>query len=91
MHKIFVKFSVKDYGIWKKAFDAGTPARSAAGVSTVEIIQSADDPNLVMVVLETADLGRARAHLTDPEVRAKQQNAGFRAPPEMFFGKVAPT
>ena len=88
MFKILVKFKVKDYGVWKTAFDAGSAPRTAAKIRVADVVRGVDEPNHVFVVFEAPDLALARAHLTDPEIRAKQQNAGFLAPPEMFFGQT---
>ena len=38
--------------------------------------------------LETEDLAKGKAHLSDPQVKKGQADSGFLAPPELFFGKV---
>jgi hypothetical protein len=67
MFAILVKFSLKDYGIWRQKFD---------------------DPSRVTVVFQTADLAKGKAHLNDPEIKKKQADSGFLAPPEMFAGEL---
>ena len=88
MYSILVKFSLKDYDLWRQRFDAGAAAREQAGLRTTSVVRSGDDPAKVMVVFQTADLAKGKAHLADPEVRKKQADAGFLAPPEIFAGEV---
>lgn len=88
MYSIVVKFSLKDYDLWKKMFDASAAHREGAGLRTTSIIRSVDDASKVMVVFQTEDLARAKAHLADPAVRKGQADAGFLAPPEIFFGEL---
>lgn len=87
MYKILVKFSVKDYQVWKDAFDAGAGPRQTAGITTADILCNVEDANLVIVVFQTDDLERAKAHLSDPAVKQGQMKSGFLAPPELFFAK----
>jgi hypothetical protein len=88
MFAILVKFSLKDYGIWRQKFDAGAGARESAGLRTTSVIRSVDDPSRVTVVFQTADLAKGKAHLNDPEIKKKQADSGFLAPPEMFAGEL---
>ena len=88
MYGILVKFTVKDYGVWRKLFDAAAGPRETSGLRTTAVISSVDDPSKVMVVFQTADLAKAKAHLSDPETRKGQASSGFLAPPEIFFGEL---
>ena len=88
MHAIVVKFTVKDYGVWRQKFDEAAPPREGAGLRTAAVIHSVDDPTRVMVIFHTDDLAKGRAHLADPNVKKGQADAGFLAPPELFFGEV---
>lgn len=88
MYQIHVKFTVKDYGLWKQKFEAGAAQREKDGLRTAAVVCAVDDPSKVMVVFQTEDLARGKQHLTDPEIKKKQGDAGFLAPPELFFGKV---
>jgi len=88
MFAILVKFSLKDFDVWRQKFDAAAGPRETAGLRTISVIRSVDDPGKVMVVFETEDLARGKAHLSDPETRKGQADSGFLAPPEVFFGEL---
>jgi hypothetical protein len=87
MFRILVTFSVRDYQVWKDAFDAGAGPRREQGITTADILCNVADGNQVVVVFHTDDLERAKAHLSDPEVKKGQMNSGFLAPPELFVAK----
>ncbi len=89
MYRVFVKFTVRDFAAWKQKFDAGAAPREEAGLRTTTIARSLDEPTQVMVVFHASDVARAKAHLTDPAVKKKQADAGFLAPPELFFGELS--
>jgi hypothetical protein len=47
-----VEHAVRDYDMWKQAFDSDPIGREAGGVRHYRIVRANDDPNRVMIELE---------------------------------------
>jgi heme-degrading monooxygenase HmoA len=84
MPYVMVTHKVADYTRWKPIFDADGANREIAGSQGGQLFRSADDPNEVAILFEW-DLEQARQYSQREEVRAKMQEAGVLAPPELSF------
>jgi hypothetical protein len=61
MPTMFVKQSVPDYEHWKSVFDSAmAPARARYGLTVTGTFRQVDEPSTVLLVLEVADVERAR-------------------------------
>ena len=67
---------VKDFGAWKRLFDEHAPVREAAGLTDGRVYQTADDPNDVVILLDMADVGKAKAFANSEDLKAAMQRAG---------------
>ena len=85
MPTIVVRHKVQDFAIWKRAFDAHAPVRLTAGLSNARLFCSADDANEVFVVLDAADIGKAKAFAASADVREAMANAGVVDKPDIYF------
>ena len=54
------KNTVKDYNVWRTAFDSAGPMQAEYGMHPRGVYQSKEDPNTVFVVLEVDDMARAQ-------------------------------
>ena len=52
---------VKDYSVWRTAFDNAAPMQAEAGMRVLGLYQSKEDPNTVFAVMEVEDMARAQA------------------------------
>jgi hypothetical protein len=84
MPKIFVRHSVKDYAEWKVAFDEREDLRLDYGFTRHWLHRDADDPSIVVVVLDTDDLGRAREFLSSDALKDAMRSAGVLGTPEVW-------
>jgi hypothetical protein len=86
MAHIIIQHQVDDYASWRPHFDADKGAREAAGARDVAVLQDADDPNSVWMVME-ADPSVVEPMMSDPERAAEMQAAGVISQPQVW---VAP-
>ncbi len=82
---VLVRHKLESYDKWKPIFDEHGSARKAMGSKGGYLFRNADDPNEVIVVLEVADLGRAREFIQSQDLRATMQRAGVSDQPSIYF------
>ncbi len=82
---VLVRHKVRDFNAWRAGFDAHTPTRTAAGLSTRQVLHSADDPNEVVIVLEASDIERAKGFIASPDLRDTMQSFGVVDKPDVYF------
>jgi len=58
-----IEHPVRDYDLWKKAFDSDPALRQEAGVRRYRVLRAIDDPNYVMIDLEFDGPSEAEALL----------------------------
>lgn len=75
------QFNVKDFGLWKKVFDAHADLRKSNGELSHQIFQDASDPNRVTVLNKWNSLEIARKFSQSPELKAAMAEAGVIGPP----------
>jgi hypothetical protein len=77
----------KDFPVWKKAYDADAPRRTAAGLTEIHVLREQDNPNLVGLMFGVSDVGRAKAFTTSPDLAATMRAAGIIGTPRMRLRK----
>ena len=65
------KQTVKDYSVWRTAFDNNAPMQAEYGMHVKGVYQSKEDSNIVFVVIEVEDMARAQ------ELLKKAQESGL--------------
>ena len=80
-----IHHKVKDYATWRKGYDEHEKSRLAAGVTNGRVFRSADDPNDIMVVLDAADIEKARAWLGADDLKTAMHKAGVVGSPSIRF------
>jgi len=89
MPYLLVHHQVEDYAKWKAAFDEHASTRASFGSKGGLVLQSADDPNEVVILMETDDLQKARDFTQSDDLRETMQQAGVQGPPHIHFLNVA--
>jgi hypothetical protein len=56
-----VEHAIRDFDMWKTAFDRGSAFREASGVRRYRIFRPIDDPNYIAVDLELDDVASAQS------------------------------
>jgi len=84
-HYLTILHECKDYPVWRKAYDADAPRRTAAGLTQVHVLREQANPNLVGLLFEVGDVDRAKALTTSPELAATMKAAGIVGTPRVRF------
>jgi hypothetical protein len=87
MGMIVVHHQVKDFSSWKQAYDKHAVMRKAIGLTRDHVLQSVDDRNAVTVVLDFADLARAKAFAASADLKAAMESAGVVGEPVIHILK----
>ena len=85
MATMFVRHTVSDYKIWRRAYNDFSPVQKAKGVTAEAVYQSADNPNDITVTHEFASLETAQAFAKSDELKKAMQNAGVTGSPTIWF------
>lgn len=83
--KSLVYHKVKDYGIWKKAFDDFFAKREKSGELSYEVGVLEDDPNTVYVFNTWKSEDHYKEFKKDKELEEKMQEAGVIGPPKFLL------
>jgi hypothetical protein len=86
---LIVRHKVKDFAAWKSSFQAHESERTAAGLTNPRLFRSADDPSEVVLLLDAADLGAAKAFAASAELQSAMAAAGVMDKPDVYFLNAA--
>ena len=78
MYTLQIEHGIKDFGLWKAAFDRDPVNRAASGVTAHRISRPVDDPHYVVVELDFERRGQAEALLAN--LQANVWNSPAAAP-----------
>jgi len=82
---VLVRHKVQDFAQWKPFFDADAPVRQQVGLRDKLVLRNADDPQEVVILFETDDLGKAREFAQAPQLKEVMEKAGVIDRPDMYF------
>ena len=80
---------VKDYATWRSGYDANEKNRASAGITNGRVFRRAEDPNDVVVLLDVADVAKARAWYQSDDMKALMQKNGVLGSPTIRFAATA--
>ena len=80
-----VHHKVKDYATWRKGYDGHEKTRLSAGITNGRVFRSAEDPNDVVILLDVADVAKARTLLGSDDMKAEMQKSGVVGSPSVRF------
>ena len=80
---------VKDYDVWKKAFDSNKQIRTDAGLTDRAVGFSIGDNHQVTIVYTVADRKKAESYFDSPELKERMKANGVEGTPETFWYTVA--
>ena len=89
MGTIIVRHKVKDYGKWRSLFDGHAEKQRAAGLTNPRVYRSVDDNNEIVVVLDAADIKRAKDFAASPDLKETMMRAGVIDVPTIHFLETA--
>ena len=79
---------VKDYDVWKKAFDENKKFRMDAGLTDRTMGYSVGDNHTVTIVYAVSDRKKAEAYFNSPELKERMKTSGVEGTPESFWYNV---
>jgi hypothetical protein len=82
---VVLKHKVKDFDVWKKAFDEGAQDRKDAGALAYAVGRGAEDPNEVIVYVALSDIEKAKAMLGSEDMKKKMAEAGVEGEPTVYM------
>ena len=85
MGMMIVRHKLKDYGKWRPEFDNHAAKQKAAGLSHPRVLRSADDPNEIVIVFDTADTKKAREFANSPDLKETMRKSGVTDVPTIYF------
>ncbi len=85
MATLLLRHRVRDFDRWKRFFDAQAAERAAAGSLGGRVFRDGDDPEDIVVVLEWADLDRARDFAEREDLQVTMERAGVMGEPDFLF------
>jgi len=89
VHYVIIKHKVSNYANWKLGYDGYDTARRAAGLSTYVLSRGvAKDSNMVMVVLKTGDMLKAKEFASSSDLVAAMKKAGVIGTPSIDYVDV---
>lgn len=81
MPHLLIHHKVRDFRAWKSAYDAHQPARDAAGIKELHLLQGYEDPNSVVALFEAADIKNIRAFASSRDLKETMNRAGVMGTP----------
>jgi hypothetical protein len=85
MALLIVQHKVRDYALWRPAYDSHESSRTGAGITNGRVYRGAEDPNDVVIVLEAADVAKARTWTASEDLKTAMQKAGVLGAPVITF------
>lgn len=82
---MLIRHKVGDFKTWKAGYDTHYPKRVEAGLTEKYLLQTADDPNEVVLLFEVQDINRAKAFAASTELRERMQEVGVADKPDIYF------
>ena len=87
MARMFVRHSVKDYRVWRRAYDGFDAERRDMGVIGDGVYRSLDDPNNVTVYHDFKTRRQAAKFAASDRLKEVMKGAGVKGRPNIWFVK----
>jgi quinol monooxygenase YgiN len=85
MASMIVTHKVKDYSVFKKAFDSVIDLRKSNGELSDQIYRDESDPNQLTLIFKWNSLAKAQKYAHSPELKAAMDKAGVVGIPDFHF------
>lgn len=83
-----ITHTVKDYALWKKAFDADELNRKGSELEFIVLGRNAANPNSLNIVLSASDVAKAKAFTASPRLKEVMEKNGVVTKPDFNYYKV---
>jgi len=82
---LFIAHVVKDYDVWKAAFDLAQPIREKHGVEALNVYRELNDSSLALVYTNVTNLNEAKDYITSDNLQQSMQNAGVTDAMDLYW------
>ncbi len=89
MIRMFVRHTVRDYRVWRRAYNAFDKERKTMGVKRHAVFRAVTNPNDVTVWHDFASIAKGKAFARSRRLREVMKGAGVRSAPTIWFVKAA--
>jgi len=86
--KVSVAHKVRDYDVWRPAFDGHAAVRAQHGLTNAEVYRGADDPNNIVVVMDAPSREALLGFVSDPSLKTTMENGGVISEPTVVIGEI---
>jgi uncharacterized protein (DUF1330 family) len=83
MTVLAVRHTVTDYATWKTGYDNHGASRKEHGAVRDQVLQSVEDPNNLLVLIEFGSTADAKAFANDPALKEAMATAGVIGAPDI--------
>jgi hypothetical protein len=85
MPLMIVHHKVRDYASWRPIYDAHESSRTRAGITNGRVYRKVEDPNDLVILLDVADVAKARAWTASEDLKTTMAKAGVLGAPTIHF------
>lgn len=89
MVRMFIRHVVRDYAVWRRAYNAFDKERRGMGVTKHAVYRAVAKPNEVTVSHDFASITKAKTFAKSRRLREVMKGAGVRSIPTIWFVKPA--
>lgn len=82
---VLVRHKVKDFTVWKRAYDMHLPKRMEVGLTEKNLFRTDGNPNEVIILFEAKDIVRARKFGESTDLRETMEKAGVIDKPDIYI------
>jgi len=86
--KVSVAHKVRDYDVWRPAFDGHAAVRERHGLTNAEVYRGADDPNNILIVMDAPSREALLGFVSDPSLKTTMENGGVISEPTVVIGEL---
>jgi hypothetical protein len=80
-----IHHKVRDYAVWRPAYDAHESNRVGAGITNGRVYRKAEDSNDLVILLDATEVAKARAWASSEDLKTVMQKAGVLGVPAIHF------
>jgi hypothetical protein len=85
---MFIRHNVRDYRMWRKAYDTFNKERTTMGVTGHAVYRSLAQPNDLTVSHDFSTISKAKAFASSPRLKEVMKDAGVMSAPMIWFVKA---
>ena len=85
MATLLIETKVRDYALWRPAYDAHEPSRIEATITNGRVYYCPEDRNDMLLRFDVADADKARAWTVGDDLKGVMKAAGVLGTPKFTF------